>query len=176
MLICAYLSACSVRQDPQAALEHATQTFPRGDLARAQQEIETAYQDFYRISPEWAWKFRVLEANVLLWRGMSNRVLTLLASEPAAPSFGELALQKLRLEGLAYTFAHNFQEAERTIGEAERLCGASGFPACGDVISARAGLEMARSLRSGAEALRTCSRLGSCTQGRILRSQRVAEP
>jgi CHAT domain-containing protein len=144
MLICAYLSACSVRQDPQAALEHATQTFHRGDLARAQQEIETAYQDFYRISPEWAWKFRVLEANVLLWRGMSNRVLTLLASEPAAPSFGELALQKLRLEGLAYTFAHNFQEAERKIGEAERLCGASGFPACGDVISARAGLEMAR--------------------------------
>jgi len=140
----ACLAGCVSHQDPQVAFDHAQQTFQHGDLALAQKEVEKGYSDFRAASPEWAWKFRILEADVLYWRGLRNPVLVLLASEPASPPSGEPAIQKERLEGLAYASLHKFAEADQKFGEAERLCAVSDYPACGDVTRARGRLEMER--------------------------------
>jgi CHAT domain-containing protein len=138
------LAACARQRNPQLALDQATRTFERGTLARAQKEAEKGYEDFHRISPDWAWRFRILEANILFWRGMNDRVQPLLSSEPTPPSSTELKLQKLRLEGLAYTSSHAFKEAEQKLQEAMSLCALADLPPCAEVVSAQGGLNMAR--------------------------------
>jgi CHAT domain-containing protein/Tfp pilus assembly protein PilF len=113
-------------------------------LASAQKEATKGYKDFHAASSDWAWKFRILEANILYWRGMRDAVLALLASEPSPPTSGELAVQKQRLEGLAYASLHKFSEAEAKFEEAARLCVDSDSPACGDLTRALGRLEMER--------------------------------
>jgi tetratricopeptide (TPR) repeat protein len=81
---------------------------------------------------------------VLYWEGRRDDVLALLASEPAPPTAGELAVQKHRLEGLAYASLHKFIEAEQKFMQAALLCGASDSAGCGDLIRARGRLEMER--------------------------------
>jgi CHAT domain-containing protein len=141
--ICCWLG-CVAHRNPQAALDRATQIFQQGDLVRAQKEAEKGNEDYRAAGPDWAWKFRILEANVLLWEGASDRALEVLVSEPAPPSSGELAVQRLRLEGLAYNSSNQLQEGEHSLREAERLCTASDYPACAFVVSARGGQEMDR--------------------------------
>ena len=160
LLALASLSACTRRKDPQLAFDHAIQTFRHGDLTRAQSEIAKDYQDFRAIGPEWAWKFRILEAEILAWRGMSDCELGLLDSKPAttsagncgvtfpisesaAPS-GENAVKLARLKGTAYASKHLFQEAEHTLAEAERLCSVSDYPPCAEVTSAQGVVAMER--------------------------------
>ena len=55
-----------------------------------------------------------------------------------------MAVQKLRWEGLAYVSLHKFQEADQRLGQAERICAASNYPACADVVNTRGTLEMER--------------------------------
>jgi CHAT domain-containing protein len=140
------LLACASRTDPQAAFDHATQTLRHGDVSTAEEEAEKAYERFHGLSAEWAWRFRLLQADALAWRGMNDRVLTVLASEAAPPAALELAVRKRRLEGLAYADLHRFSEAEQALGDADRLCTASSyFPSsCIDVPLARGELEMER--------------------------------
>jgi CHAT domain-containing protein len=141
VLVC--LSACSHR-DPQAAFEHARQTLRKGDTVAAALEAEKGYNDFHAVSPEWAWKFTILKARVLHVRGMDKEGLKLLLTESARPPTGELAVQKLRWEGLAYASLHGFTEADRTFQEAEHLCTVNEYPVCADVVGAQGVLEMDR--------------------------------
>jgi CHAT domain-containing protein/Tfp pilus assembly protein PilF len=137
------LPACSRHRDPQAVLDHATQTFRHGEVAAAEQEAKSGYEQFHNLSTEWSWKFRLLQADALAWRGKNDQVLTLMASEIQPPS-GELAVRKERLEGLAYADQHRFPEAQQKLTSAEGLCAASSYRACADVALARGELEMER--------------------------------
>src|SRR5580704_14759826 len=96
-----FLSACA-RHDPQAAFDHARETLRKGDTVAAAAESEKGYKDFHAVAPEWAWRFAILKARVLHLRGLNDEALKLLSSEPAPLPSGELAVQKLRWEGLAY--------------------------------------------------------------------------
>src|SRR6266852_3652900 len=139
-----FLQTCTRRSDPQAALDHATNTLRHGNVALAEKEAKRGYEQFHGLSAEWSWKFQLLQADALAWRGMNDRVLTLLASEAAPPPSPELALRKERLEGLAYADLHRFSEAEQKLEDAEHLCATSDYPACVDVALARGELEMER--------------------------------
>ena len=142
VLLC--LLACVSRRDPQATLDHATKTFRHGDIAKAEEEAKRGYDQFRGLSAEWAWKFILLRADALAWRGLNGRVLTLLDSEPAPPSSGELAVRKKRLEGAAYVSLQRFPEADQKFGEAERLCARSNSDVCLGVSLERGTMEMAR--------------------------------
>ena len=142
ILLPACLLACSSRRDPQAAFDHAQETFHHGNLAAAAEDAERGYKEFHRINSEWAWKFRILEADVLTWRGMNEPALALLGSEPASGPSSELAIKKQWVEASAYTSLHRFAEAEQKLTETERLCAATHYPACLD-LRARGWLEMA---------------------------------
>jgi CHAT domain-containing protein/Flp pilus assembly protein TadD len=135
---------CSRRRDPQAAFDHAVQTLRRGDAAAAASEAEKGYKDFYPAGPEWAWKFTILRARILYQRSMNDEVLKLLASEPSPLPPGELTVQKLRWQSLAYASMHRFPEAEQKLSEAERFCAALADAACADVVDARGEMEMER--------------------------------
>jgi CHAT domain-containing protein len=104
----------------------------RGDLVRAQMEAKQGYSDFQARGTEWGWRFRILEADVLMWRGMSDQVLEVLASGLAKPVSNDLLVKKQLLEASALTSLHRFPEAEQKLGEARRLCATADYPACTD--------------------------------------------
>jgi CHAT domain-containing protein/Tfp pilus assembly protein PilF len=143
ILAIACLSVCSHHRDPQAVFDHAWDAFRHGDFARADREAKKGYDDFHSSSPEWAWKFTILRARILNHEGSYEGVLKLLSSESAAPP-GELAVQKYRFEGMAYTSLHRFSEAERGFVDADVICASSNYAPCADVLAARGALEMAR--------------------------------
>ena len=144
------LLGCRTHHDPQSAYDHARKTLSSGDLAAAAKETQQAYDEFHGLSAEWAWKFTILRARILYRQNQNEAVLKVLASE-TAPVLGELAIQKQRFEGLAYSSLHNFSEAEQRFTEADRLCAVSYYPACTDVVHARGELEMERGHYSAAQ-------------------------
>ena len=149
----AILLSCSRQRDPQAAFDHAKETLRKGDAVAAASEAEKGYRDFHTSGPEWAWKFTILKARVLHVRGMDDEALKLLASEPAAPPSGELAVQKLRWEGLAYASLHRFVKADEAFAKAEPLCKVAHYPVCADVVGAQGVLEMDRGHYAQAQTL-----------------------
>ena len=141
----AFSPACVRHADPQTTFDHATQTLRRGDVSKAEQEAKRGYEQFHSSSAEWAWKFLLLQAEAMAWRGSNDRVLALLASEAAPPPSVELAIRKRRMEAMAYADLQRFPEAEQSLAEAEHLCAASSPPStCVDVGLARGELEMER--------------------------------
>ncbi len=149
----ALLPCCSRQRDPHAAFDHARQTLRKGDTVAAASEAEKGYKDFHTMSPEWAWRFAILRAWALHSRGLNDDLLKLLSSEVVPPPNAELSVQKLRWEGVAFASLHKFPEAEQKFGEAERICAASSYPACADVVDAQGRLEMERGHYAKAQSL-----------------------
>ena len=71
---------------------------------------------------EWAWRFRVLEAQVLISQSDGKGTLALLDEDlPAALASTEVAVQKKVFTGKAHTAGHQYSDAERDFEEAERI-------------------------------------------------------
>jgi CHAT domain-containing protein len=153
VLSLAWFSACAHRRDPQVAFDHALQTLQHGEMASAGKEAEQGYKEFHRLGADWAWKFTILRARTLCWQGLNDRALDLLTSEPAPLPPGDLTVQKHWLEGVAYVASHRFHDAEQKQELAERLCSASDYPACVNVMRARGRLEMAHAQYAQAQHL-----------------------
>ena len=128
---------CSRPDTPQASFQHAQQTLRHGALIRAENEARQGYQRFHTASPEWAAKFRNLEAEALLLRGLYSPGLTLLESDPTLPETKDSVIEGLVLKSAAHARLHHFPEAEQYIRQAEKLCDTSPEIACGEVFRAR---------------------------------------
>jgi CHAT domain-containing protein/tetratricopeptide (TPR) repeat protein len=136
-LILACGLSCSKSESPQISFDHAYKTFLHGDLKVSQDEAHLECQRFRGSSPEWAWKFRILEAESLMLRGMSQDALTLLTSQSMPPTARDSVVEILAIEGIVYARKHSFLEAERVLGQAEQLCSGTGDSICGSVIRAQ---------------------------------------
>jgi CHAT domain-containing protein len=144
---------CSRPTNPQRTFEHARETFVRGDLGTAGREADTAYREFSR-EPEWAWKFRLLEAEVLLAQGRSKDVLSLLDSSlPPHLASSQLAIKQLTLRGSAYAQLDRFQDSEECLKKAEALSDTLRSPLAGEIARARGVLEVHRNHLENAEQL-----------------------
>jgi len=129
------LLSCSRGRAPDSDLAKANSEFLQGDLEKSQQDAQRGYQR-YRRQPEWAWKFRVLEARAALWRGMHPDVLRIL--DTAVPSVqSEILISQLSLRGIANAYTHNFPEAERLLNEATQLCADQRSASCGELVQGR---------------------------------------
>ena len=62
-------------------------------LKQSQDEAHRECQRFRNLNPSWAWKFRILEAESLLWRGMSQETIAVLNSVEKAPEERNPAIQ-----------------------------------------------------------------------------------
>jgi CHAT domain-containing protein len=133
---------CSHASDPQSVLDHAASSLLHGNVTEARDEAEKGYARFHRLSPEWAWKFTILRGRILFWTGRNDEALKILADEPSPPCCDDLAVQKLRLEGVVHSSLHKFPEAKREITEAQRICETSDYPACSDMNSTLGKFEM----------------------------------
>ncbi|MGB7601534.1 MAG: CHAT domain-containing protein [Candidatus Sulfotelmatobacter sp.] len=131
-------AGCSRLPDPQRTFDRAQETFVRGDLAAARREADAAYRRFSGSEPLWAWKFRILEAEILLDQGLSADVLSLLDSNlPTQFANSDLAVKQLTLQGGAYAQLDRFQDADHCLKEAERLSDTLRAPLAGQIARAR---------------------------------------
>jgi CHAT domain-containing protein/Tfp pilus assembly protein PilF len=117
----------------QVAYDHAHQLFLHGDLIRSQQEAERGYRRFLNSNREWAAKFQLLEAQALIWRGMNEDALRVLATKPSIFQDKEAIIQSLTLAGVANTYMGRIDEASQKLDKARDLCRPAVFAACGAV-------------------------------------------
>jgi CHAT domain-containing protein/Tfp pilus assembly protein PilF len=92
----------------------------RSDLDGARREAHGAYLYYSGRDSEWAWKFRLLEAEVLVNQGLSKDALTLLDAQlPSSIANGDLAIRQLTLQGLASALLGQPSDAEEKLRIAE---------------------------------------------------------
>lgn len=158
VVLAATFTACKKRDhahpDPGETFQSVKSTFLHGHLSSAQQEAEKAYQYFSAGNPEWAWKFRLLKAEILINRGLSTEALPLLEGQlPPNLTGGELPIKKFLLQGLAYTALDRQQEADESLQRAEQLCSSSPTKLTAEVLAGRGILEVRRDNLVSAEPL-----------------------
>jgi CHAT domain-containing protein len=136
----------------EASYREAEAKFQQGDLIAASQESDAAYKQLSERSPEWAWRFRVLEAEVLVWRGLSADAVQLIQTQ-YAPELGtsDIAVRREIILGLAECSLQKFDEAEQHFGEAERLSRLFQPDLMGELLLARGNLFFARGDLTAAE-------------------------
>lgn len=109
-------------------------------MKQSQDEAHRECKHFSDSDLEWAWKFRILEANSLLWQGSYEPALALLNSVPTRPNNKESLIEILAIEGAVNTRQHQFSEADAKLEQGTQMCQISSEKACGDVIRARGSL------------------------------------
>ena len=145
--------SCHRPENAQAAYGRAQQTFIHGALFSSQKEAEEGYQRLRNSNPGWARKFRILQAESLLWQGMSQEALSLLTDQTAPRIDEDSEIQALAIEGVAYARLHSFTEAERILTQAAEQCSQADLPMCGNVIRAEGVLAIERSQIAQARSL-----------------------
>ncbi len=141
--------SCSHRARPQPltpeeAFKHLWTTYQGGDLVLAQAEADKDYVQFHSVSPEWAWKFKLLAARILYRRGLYDDALKAMAAEPTPLPQGDLSVRSLWMHGLIDASLRHFAAAENELGEAERMCEGKSYSSCGAVPGALGEMEMQR--------------------------------
>jgi CHAT domain-containing protein len=137
----------------QAEYDHAQQLFVHGSLETSQQEAELGYLRFQHHQPDWASKFQLLEAEVLLRRGMNEEALRILKAWPSRSTDTDDVIRERTLEGSALTHLQRFPEANERLSQAEDLCSSGTYDACGALLRARGALAMAHGQLATAQQL-----------------------
>jgi CHAT domain-containing protein len=95
----------------------------RGDLVEAGHQAKEGFDKFSPLSVEWAWRFRILEAEILVYRKMNQEALSILNSPlPESLSSGDEAIREDMVEALALERLGRNQEADEHLRKAEQLC------------------------------------------------------
>lgn len=103
-------------------------------------------------APEWAWRFRLLQAEILTLRGQNESVPSLLTSDlPPSLANGELNIRKHIVLAVANARLGHFDLADSDLREADRLCAASTCPVSGELERAHGVVEMERDNLNDAE-------------------------
>jgi CHAT domain-containing protein len=121
------LPGCSRRSrpSPENAYRNARQIFERGELNDALKSADIGLDDYESRDSSWACRFRVLKAEILAWQGRSEDSLSLLKQEiPSSLASDEIAVRARIARGIANGNLQKFEEAERSLTEAERLAAA----------------------------------------------------
>jgi CHAT domain-containing protein/tetratricopeptide (TPR) repeat protein len=120
----------------QAQYDRARRLFDRGYLEKSQQEAEAGYRQFQASNPEWAAKFRLLEAENMLFRGMYPDALALLAAYHPGSSNPEATIRALAIEAVALARQQQEPEAHRKLAQADDLCRPADLAVCAEVLRA----------------------------------------
>lgn len=97
-----------------------------GDLDAAHKKAQLASAQLSSLNIEWAWKFRLIDARVLLRKGKNKEVLALLSEAlPSQLATTDIALERTVLQAWAYTSLGLREEANRALLQAQLLSGSN---------------------------------------------------
>ena len=137
---------------PREAYQEAQSQFEHGELLGAFQKSDTAYRELSQSNPEWSWRFRVLAAEILVWRGLSKDALQLLQPQlPADLVSEDVAVRREIVLGLAESSLQRQDEAAAHINQAEQLATSHQRDLLGEVYLSRGNLALARNDYAAAE-------------------------
>jgi CHAT domain-containing protein len=135
----------SVPADPATTFQEIRTDFVHGNLYAAQQKAEKAQKDFSAAGEDWPLKFRLLEAEVLTYRGRRPEVIALLNSTGVAyPVAGDLAIKRYLLNGVAHATLGQAQQSDMELQQAQRLSEASNSDLSGEVLQSEAAVQLYR--------------------------------
>jgi CHAT domain-containing protein/tetratricopeptide (TPR) repeat protein len=145
-----------VAADPATTFQNIRSDFLHGNLDAAQQKAENARKDFSAGNPEWAMRFRLLEAEILANQGRRPEVLVLLNSPGVTyPAAGDLAIKRDLLCALAHAKLGQEQQADTELQQARRLSDAGNSELNGEVLRTEAIVQIYRNhLPEGADLCR----------------------
>lgn len=126
----------SRRTDAQSEYGRARNLFLHGQLEESQRLAENGYVRFAAYDPAWASRFRLLDAEAMVYRGFNGDTLSLLKDFHPDSQEPDQAIQKLTLEGISLTHLHQMAAAKTTLAQAEELCQSRDPAACGEVFRA----------------------------------------
>lgn len=131
-----WASSCGRQSLPQADFAHAYKNLVRGQLAECQHEASHGYRKFLTSNPQWALKFRVLEARALLEQGRFDDALRLVEGLPSSSASPDLVVSATVVAAIAKIHTRRLTEAEQILNQALQLCNASEVASCGDLFQA----------------------------------------
>jgi CHAT domain-containing protein len=129
LMAAAMLAGChsSKTADPAATWQSIHQDFLHGNkLDVAMKKADEARRDYSAGNPEWGTRFRLLEAEILIYQGRRPDVITLLNSPGVSyPVVGDDAIKRNLLCALAHSGLGQVQQADLELQQARRLSDAS---------------------------------------------------
>lgn len=144
--------ACRKAATPEALFERVRQEAQRGELDAALRDVRQAFRDYSRKDSRWAWRFRVLNAHILVLRGSDSEALDLLKEKiPDALATSETAIRQKFVSGIAHESLQQLDTAQQDLDEAERLARLYQPALLADVEQSRGQLEMDRANFAAAE-------------------------
>lgn len=129
-----FVVSCQKPESAPVAFERSYKVFVTGDLEQTQERAHRESERF-RANPEWAWKFRILEARAAIWRGNYDDALKMMDSTFVPPR-ADLLIPVLALESIGNSRLHQFSKAELNLKNADELCAESRDRSCGEVLQA----------------------------------------
>jgi len=128
---------------PDATFLQIREEMRRGQLDVSLHDVDAALAKYQMRNPEWAARFRVQKAHILMLRGSYSESLQLL-NEPLPPSLArtDVEVQRKMVQGLAHDYLQQFEPADKAISEAENLAAATHSWLLGDVAQARGIVEI----------------------------------
>ncbi|MGA8673875.1 MAG: CHAT domain-containing protein [Candidatus Acidiferrales bacterium] len=111
-----------------------------------------AYRQLLGKDSEWALRFQILSAEILVWRGQSKDALALLDTKvPDSGPFADIVVRRKMIQGEAECYLQRFAEAQADLTEAKSLATSTKPELLGDVWLAEGGLAVAQNDYSSAE-------------------------
>jgi len=125
----------------------------RGEYEAALKDVERARQRYASKSIEWGWRFRVLQAQILVTRSEYKAGLALLSEElPLQLQSSDIEARKYMVEGIAYRYAQQFDDSDKHLLRAEQLAAATPDLLC-QILNAQGALAVDENNYATAEAL-----------------------
>jgi CHAT domain-containing protein len=135
----------SIPSDPAATFQDIRTDFVHGNLYAAQQKAEKAQKDFASAGADWPMKFRLLEAEVLTYRGRRPEVVALLNSPGISyPVSGDLAIKRYLLSGVAHATLGQAKQADMELQQAQQLSDAGNSDLNGELLQSEAAVQLYR--------------------------------
>jgi CHAT domain-containing protein len=125
--------------DPGATWQTIHEDFLHGNLEIARQKADEALSDYSAVNPDWGMRFRLLEAEILVYQGHRPNVIALLNSPGVSyPVVGDDAIKRNLLCALAHSGLGQAQQADLELQQARRLSDASHSKLNGEVLRTEA--------------------------------------
>lgn len=145
LAVCLPVFGCRASPKLEATLLQIREEARQGQLDAALRDVDEALSKYQSKDPEWAARFRVQKAHILVLRGAYNEALQLLR-EPVPPSLAnsETAVRRKMVQGIAHDYLQKYEEAGRDLAEASQLAASYSPELLGDVLQAHGNLEISR--------------------------------
>ncbi len=135
--------ACRKPQTPDEAYEQIQFEMRHSELDAALSHVDKAYDRFGANSEKWAWSFRVLKAQIFVYRREYKKALEILSPPlPSSLEPTETGVRKHLVEGIAYRWAQRFDKSEEQFNLAAPIAEKYQPRLLAEVLNSKGGLEL----------------------------------